>query len=185
MKKREQLVPKALRKTDEQIDRRLGRGKGKYFFLNEKPYRMLWKNERQNLCLAYDFETGGRVEFLLSDVRKHSQRAFTAIQLTTLLRCHPKLPWKYMKAGIVRYPPMIYHINSPDMKFRIWSEDDVIDLYNILVNVHRGAPRKDGRTTTRASLPSRAELMANMRDETMMYIKNKDGEFVPVFKAQI
>jgi len=32
-------------------------------------------------------------------------------------------------------------------------------------------------------MPSRAELEAMMKQENILYVKNSDGEFVPVWKA--
>jgi hypothetical protein len=49
------------------------------------------------------------------------------------------------------------------------------------LTVHIGRPRKDGRVTP-GRMPSKAELRALMRHDTMTYVKNADGEFTPVWK---
>jgi hypothetical protein len=50
-----------------------------------------------------------------------------------------------------------------------------------MLTVHRGRPRKDG-TVTNSNLMSRAELEALMKEDKILYTKDKSGEFVPVWK---
>ena len=54
-------------------------------------------------------------------------------------------------------------------------------MHDFFKTVHRGRPRKDGMITP-GDMPSRAEIEAMMKQENILYVKNNDGEFIPVWK---
>jgi hypothetical protein len=61
------------------------------------------------------------------------------------------------------------------------SEDDIREMHTFLLTVSRGRPRKDGKPVI-SGLPTKAELEATLRQETVLYIKTEQGEFSPVWK---
>ena len=87
-----------------------------------------------------------------------------------------------MYAGNIKFPQQSYSLNgnkTPGKYF--WSEDDIRELHNFFKTVHRGRPRVDGKITP-GDMPSKAELEAMINQETVLYAKNEDGTFYPVWK---
>jgi hypothetical protein len=88
----------------------------------------------------------------------------------------------YIRDGKIKRPVQTYSLDERRTpgKF-LFSEDDLRDIHSYMLTVHRGRPRKDG-TVTNSNLMSRAELEALMKEDKILYTKDKSGEFVPVWK---
>jgi hypothetical protein len=86
--------------------------------------------------------------------------------------------------GDIEPPQHVYSLSNPDrvMKY-LWSEEDIMRVHDYFSNVHYGRPRKDGMITS-YKMPTKREVRAMIHQETILYVKNKDGEFVPTWKAQ-
>ena len=61
------------------------------------------------------------------------------------------------------------------------SEDDVMDVRDFLSTLHRGRPRKDGLVTSK-DVPTKQELRAKIKNETILYQQTEDGDYIPVWK---
>ncbi len=85
-----------------------------------------------------------------------------------------------MRDGMVPYPQQAH---SLDGKFKplgyYFTEEEAMDVYRYFASLHRGRPRKDGRTTNNTITPL-AEFRALVAGQKVLYTK-EDGEFVPVF----
>jgi hypothetical protein len=89
----------------------------------------------------------------------------------------------YILDGHIKKPIRSYVVGHPERKgWLYWSDQDVLDLHEYLMTIHHGRPRNDGKITPMAKTPTRAELLAMLRNETIMYVKTKTGEFVPAWK---
>jgi hypothetical protein len=63
----------------------------------------------------------------------------------------------------------------------MWSERDVLDLRDAIFDL---APKnKYGEPYTNFKLVNKVELQRKMRGDTSYYVKNKDGDYVKVWRA--
>lgn len=158
----------------------------RYFFLEKQLYRKLKISKRQNLIAVERVHDGERMTFLWSDIAKNGQRAFHINKVAEILNCSPNTVFAYHVRGWVD-PPAIAEIpNHPIERFsrhRLYSEDHVLELWEVMANTHRGAPRKDGIIVPRKSLPSKAEVLSKMRGGTVLYYKDEAGDYIPLWKA--
>ena len=154
----------------------------RYFYLNWKLHKLLSRSRAEDLVIAWDYELGKRVAYSLTDVNKNKQHAYPIREVEKIIGRHHDTITKHMRAGDIKFPQRVYSLNGNNTPGRyMWSEDDVREMHDFFKTVHQGRPRLDGGITP-ADMPSRAEIEAIMKQENILYIKNNDGEFVPVWK---
>jgi hypothetical protein len=89
-----------------------------------------------------------------------------------------------MARGDVEPPQFTYSLTESRRKMKyMWSEKDIMKVHEYFSSVHYGRPRKDGMITP-YKMPTKREVRAMIHQETVLYVMNKDGEFVPTWKAQ-
>jgi hypothetical protein len=155
----------------------------RYFFLNNKLHKVLRRSRAEDLLIAWDYQLGKRVAYSLSDVNKNKQHAYPISEVVKIIGKHEDTIKMHLYRNDLKYPQRCYSLNgnkTPGKYF--WSEDDIREMHDFFKTVHRGRPRIDGGITP-GDMPSRAELEALMKQENILYIKNNEGEFVPVWKA--
>lgn len=153
-----------------------------YFYLDGKLFKTLHKNRAEDLVIVWDYEAGKRVAFSLSQVLKTKKSAYTVAQTAKMINRSVDTIKRHWRAGEIKKPVRTYSLDGqqkPNKYF--FSEDDVRELHEFFKTVHRGRPRHDGLITA-SKIPSLAELEAVMRNEKVLYTKNEEGEFVPVWK---
>lgn len=154
----------------------------RYFYLNGKLHKVLRRSRAEDLLIAWDYQLGKRVAYSLTDVNKNKQHAYPIREVVKIIGKHEDTIKKHMYAGNIKTPQQVYSLNgnkTPGNYY--WSEDDIRALHDFFKTVHRGRPRIDGGITP-GDMPSRAEVEAMMKQENILYIKNNEGEFVPVWK---
>ena len=154
----------------------------KFFYLNGKLHKVLRRSRAEDLLVAWDYQTGKRVAYSLTDVNKNKQHAYPISQVVKIIGKHEDTIKMHLYRGNIPYPQQSYSLNGNKTPGKYyWSEDDIRNLHDFFKTVHRGRPRIDGRITP-GEMPSRAEIEAIMKQENILYVKNEDGEFVPVWK---
>jgi hypothetical protein len=158
------------------------RKKWSYFYLDGDLNKTLETRRSDNLLVAWNYTQGKRVAYVLNDVYRRRQRAFTTGQVAKMMGRHLDTIKRNLREGNIRYPQAARSLDGKDKVVRyLFSEEDVREIHDYFKTVHIGRPRKDGGVTT-ADLLSRAELEALMRNEKVLYTKSEDGTFVPVWK---
>lgn len=165
--------------------REVPKRKFRYFYIDGRLHKVLHVNRPEDIVNAWDYPERKRKTYIWSDVQRRMQQAFTISEVAKIVGRHRLIIDHYIRDGHIPAPQRIYSI---DGKFTpgkyMFSEDDVLKLHDFMLTVHRGRPRKDGLITN-AAMPSRSELRAIIKSRVLLYIKNEDGEYVPVWKEQI
>jgi hypothetical protein len=153
-----------------------------FFYLNGRLHKVLRRSRAEDLLIAWDYETGKRVAYSLADVNKNKQHAYPISQVVKIIGKHEDTIKMHLYRGNLPYPQQAYSLNGNKTPGKYyWSEDDIRSMHDFFKTVHRGRPRIDGGITP-GDMPSRAEIEAIMKQENILYVKNGDGEFVPVWK---
>lgn len=162
--------------------RRNVRKRPRYFFVNNELHRVLRVNRPENLVYAWNYPQEKRVAYVWSETQKTMQQAFSVQQVAAFFGRNPFVIKQYILDGEIRKIQKTYSLDGRKAPGRyFFSEDDVRMLHEYLSTKNNGRPRKDGMLV-QYPLPSKAELEAMMRNETVIYIKDKTGEFTPVWK---
>jgi hypothetical protein len=123
-----------------------------------------------------------RVAYNLADAYNRRQRAYTTGQVARLVNRHIDTVKRHLLAGDIRKPQTAMSLDGTNRLLRyLFSEDDIREVREFFLTVHRGRPRHDGQITHH-DIPSKAELEALLRNEKVLYTKNSDGEFMPIWK---
>ena len=154
----------------------------RYFYLNSKLHKVLRRSRAEDLIVAWDYQMGKRVAYSLADVNKNKQHAYPIKEVVQLIGKHEDTIKMHLYRGDLKFPQRVYSLNgnkTPGKYF--WSEDNIREMHDFFKTVHRGRPRIDGGITP-GNMPSRSELEAMMKQENILYVKNNEGEFIPVWK---
>jgi hypothetical protein len=153
-----------------------------YFYLDGKLYKTLHRNRAEDLIIVWDYVLEKRVAYSLSNVQKSRTNAYTVTQAAKMINRSVDTIKRHWRDGDIKKPFMTYSLDGqkrPNKYF--FSEDDIRAMQEFFKTVHRGRPRKDGLITP-SNIPSIAEIEALIRNEKVLYAKNDEGEFVPVWK---
>lgn len=155
----------------------------KYFFLDGIPHKKLQINRGADTLLAWNYIERKRVLYVLSVAKRNMKRAFYGPEVQKMLGRHRNSLFLYIKEQQIRTPFRTYSLDGEERPgVYLWSEKDILDLHELLVQRGYGAKRKDGLPTATYNLPSRTELLAMMRNDVVLYTKTKDGNFTPVWQ---
>jgi hypothetical protein len=154
----------------------------RYFYLNGDLHKVLRRSRAEDLIVAWHYQTGKRVAYSLTDVNKNKQHAYPISEVVKIIGKHEDTIKMHLYKGNLQFPEQVYSLNGNKTPGKYyWSEDDIRKMHSFFKTVHRGRPRKDGGTTP-GDMPSRAEIEAMMKQENILYIKNNEGDFIPVWK---
>lgn len=145
----------------------------KYFFVDGVPHKKLQINRGADIIVAWNYIERKRVAYVWSVTKRTMGRAFIGPEVQKMLGRHRNSLFNYMRNGDIKPPFKTYSLdgsNNPGMY--LWSEKDILDLHAMLVEKRWG------------QLPSRAELLAMMRNDVVLYTKTRDGNFTPVWQEK-
>jgi len=156
-----------------------------YFFLNDQLHKKLLIDRGNDLLTAWNYSTGRIVKYNYTDTLHHHAKAFTTVQVCTLLNRGRVAIERAIIRGDIEEPPYTYGINEDRRKYKyMWREEDVLAAHKYFTSIGRGRPRKDGLVTSGYDLPTPRELRALMRDEEILYVKQGD-QFIPTFRPKV
>lgn len=190
-KQREESPGGMARKAGDRTSKLIGHGidslpprglRKDYFYLNGNLHRKISINRPADLLIAWSYPDRKRVAYVYSDAKRKMQQAFDVREVAALLNKNPEHIRRVIRAGAIETPQRIYPLDGvfKESKFKL-NEDEIMELHDYFSTTHYGRPRKDGMVKPRP-MPSKAELRAMMRTWDMIYVRDKQGNFVPVFK---
>jgi hypothetical protein len=156
--------------------------KVRFFFWNGQLHKVLRISYPQNLVEAWCFSEKKTVALLYSDWKRNAGLALRTMQVGKMLNISREAIERTLHQDEIREPERSYAL---DGRYRYrdmwWSEANVLELHDALMNRHVGRPRKDGKITPNQKLPTTAEIKAMFRNQETLYAKTIDGTFVPMF----
>lgn len=154
--------------------------KSRIYFLNGNLCKLIKADRSANICYLYDFEKGEVKKYSYSDFKKFRKTAYKIGKVSSLLNRHPDRIRRAIWGNQVTKPFLVKTKASGSYWF---TEENIYELRDFFAGVHRGRPRKDGIIVSH-NVPSKDELDALLGNKEMLYIKNKDGNFIPVWRAE-
>lgn len=146
-----------------------------YFFLNGKIHKVLKSSRAKDELIAWCYPDKKRVLYSYSLVSKGMENAYTLVQAGRILNRHKVTLEEYILVGKIKSPQKVYPIGNPDSKWfkYMLSESDIVQIHEFILEA--------GHTK---DLPSKAELLALLKSNVILYTKTNDGKYVPVWKAE-
>lgn len=155
----------------------------RYFFLNGVPHKKLQVNHAADILIAWNYIEEKTVSYVWTVARRNMEKAFLTAQVQEWFGKTRVSMLNYIAKGLIRPPYLTYSLDGQKRKgLYLWREENVLDLHDMLLMHGAGRPRKDGKPVA-TSLPSRAEILAMMRNDVVLYTKTRDGNYKPVWQA--
>ena len=148
----------------------------RYFFLNDKIHKTISSSRSKDELIAWCYPDKKRVLYSYSQVKKYMEKAYTVVQVASMLNRHRVTIQDYILEGKVQTPSKIYPIGEPSSK--AWSkymfnQKDILDIHqHILDSGHS------------SEMPSKAELQGLLKNNFILYTKTDEGKFIPIWKAE-
>lgn len=156
----------------------------RYFFYQGDLHKKLHINRGLDIITAWNYRQAKACKYSYTDVKRNGGKAFTTKQVKQMVGRGINLINKSVEQGMIPPPQWTYTLTPERKKIgRMWSEEDIMNLHEYLTTVHVGRPRHDGEVNT-GRLPSARELRAIIRQGTILYVKDADGNFVPTWDAE-
>jgi hypothetical protein len=153
-----------------------------FFYLNGDLNKTLETRRSDNMLVAWNFKENRRVAYVLSDAYRRRQRAYSVSQVAKIVGKHVDTIKRHIRGENIRKPQAAYSLDGTHKLLRyLFSDDDIREMHEFFKTVHIGRPRNDGKVTN-GELLSGPELEALLRNEKVLYTKDSNGEFVPVWK---
>lgn len=147
----------------------------RYFFLNNKIHKVLSHSRSKDQMIAWCYPDKKRLMYSYSQVLKSMENAYSTKQVAQMLGKHKITIEDYILDGKIKYPQKVYPIGNPDStwyKF-MYSESDIMDIHEFIL--------ESGYSK---NMPSKNEMRALLKHNTILYTKTNEGNFVPVWKAE-
>lgn len=148
----------------------------RYFFLNDKIHKVLRSSRSKDELVAWCYPDKKRMMYSYSQVKKNMENAYTIVEVSEMLNKHRVTIQDYILDGKVITPPKIYPIGEPDSKGwskYMFSQKHILDIHqHILDSGHS------------SEILSKAELLGLFKNNFILYTKNDEGNFIPIWKAE-
>ena len=154
-----------------------------HWFLDGELHQLLRIHRGKDLLVAWNFPQHKKVSLNYTYVQRHKQKAFTTKEAAAMVNRTRESVQLAVQRGDIPEPPHSYSLNTGRKKEHWWNEEALLGLLDYFASVHRGRPRRDGESTA-WNLPTPRELRGLIHDEDVLYVKNKDGQFVPTWRAR-
>lgn len=153
-----------------------------YFYLNGALHKALQVNKPDDTIIAWNFIEDKRVAYNYSDVQRNKRHAYSISEVGKLMNRHVDTIKRHLRAGDINKPQQAHAIDDKTRLGRYYfSEDDIRQIREFFKTVHIGRPRIDGGVTA-SNIPSKIELDAMLKNAKILYAKNDDGTYVPVWR---
>lgn len=160
-------------------------GSKKIYFLNGDLVRVHHLNKSNGIMSVYNINKGQIESCLIGDFKKNRKRAYTVTDTAQLVNRHKKSIARLIKLERIPVPTGQSLNKERGWQIRAWySEDQVMEIRDILATYTQGRPRKDGLINNDIT-PTRQELTRRMGDGILTYTRTEDGRFIPVWSESI
>lgn len=161
----------------------------KRFFINGEFHELVNTNRAAGMIRAYNYSTEKVVVYSINDYKKFKQQAYTIKHVSGFIGRDITSIWKAIDRGDVTKPFLLpVRKEAGKGQFAVgragiyyFSEDNIYEIRDYFANIHKGRPRADGLITS-YNIPSIEELDALLGKREMIYVKDKSGNYVPIWK---
>lgn len=157
----------------------------KIWFINGDLCRVEHIQRSEDIVTLYNFIQERNFIMTMVEFKRKRERAYSVLETAKLLNYERKTIPMLVSKGILPKPTgktpggvTKFHYSA------YYAESQVYEARKLLAQTHPGRPRKDGRVTNN-KVPTEQELRVAMGGAMLVYIQDKDGNFVPIFSETI
>lgn len=157
----------------------------KYFIINKRLHRILRINRPANLVEAWCFKDEQKVTMLYSEYRMKAEKCLRTKDAAKVLNVSRRTLVSALQSGAIHEPERMKpfgNMSENTKQTHYWTLENILEAHEYMLTVHVGRPRKDGEITPNQRLPTRAEVIARMNNEVVLYTLGDDGVFDPIYE---
>lgn len=154
-----------------------------FFYLNGDLHKSLHINRGLDQIMTWNFATNKRMTYVYSDVRRLAEIPYTTQQVAKMVGRNIVSIERAILDGSIKPPQRTKKLSTGNPGPYMWNEQQIMDLHDYFASLHYGAPRKDEKNTPKQTLTPKNQLRAMVRQETVLYVQNDKGEFIPTWEA--
>lgn len=155
------------------------------FFLNGVLYKIIKVKRVRDECFCYDLVNNKTVLFPYSTVKAKATKAYTNTEAGKLLnRSRKTMSIVNLSGDLLVAPVEIDGTKDidgelPRGKRTYWNDEAILAAHDYFCELMNTPGRR-----ICIDIPTRAEVVASLRNGGVVtYVKNNDGEFVPIWKS--
>jgi hypothetical protein len=156
----------------------------RYFFLNGDLHKALKITRTLDLIEAWNYPKHERMIYSLSHVKKSMEKAFPLKTAAKMINRSVNSVYYYIADGRIRKPQYTYSLGSGKKLMNMFSESEILDMHEMLLDRHWGRPGVDDSVPKPKPLPSKAELRAMLEHSVTLMVRDSDGNIVPIWKEK-
>jgi len=156
----------------------LKRPRSRRVFINGELHHLIHINLQADIVTAYSFKQDKVFRYPWKATKKVMERAYSIGDVAKMVHRHPDRIRHGLSIGEIPEPQR----TGPRGR-RYFSPEDVLNIQDYFANVHFGRPRNDGAITPRKNTPTKEEVDARLGRREVLYVKNNDGEFIPIWRT--
>jgi hypothetical protein len=153
----------------------------RYFYIDGKLHKVIHINRPKDIVTTYSYPDGDYRQYQWSYIKKNHQKAYGVVDVANMVGRNRRWIQQLMIKGDIKKPQKAYSLTHPERFTYYFNEEDVLGIQDYFANVHWGHKRKDGLITP-GPVPNRNELRAMMNDTGILFMKDKDGNFKPIWR---
>lgn len=155
----------------------------KRFYLNGNLHRAVKIERSKNRITAVDFVEDKIKTYPYSEVEKKRRRALGVVEVAEIFGFHRKTVNQHISDDRFPRPQREHEYSTKKPGAYFFSEKDLYNYHEFLLNSPSGRNRADGTARKRKGLPSREDLRVLMEYGRILYVKDGD-DFIPVWRAE-
>lgn len=163
--------------------RKYDRKRWRYFYYGECLHRNLGVNRGMDEVSAWCYQHREKKIFSWLAVKRDGEPAMTYTDVGKIINRAPRTIRDYVYKGYIKKPQHTYSLKSGRKGMYMFSKKQVMELYDVVREIHFGRPRKDGFVTAR-NKPDINEVRSATEDGLFLYAETKDGKYVPIWKSE-
>lgn len=139
----------------------------------------------EGIVTLWNFNKDKRMTMTLTEFKRKRVRAFSVLETSKLLNYNRKSVPRLVVQGILPKPTgsspggaTAFHIRA------YYSQDQILTARKLLAQTHQGRPRKDGHISN-SKVPTEQELRVALGDAMLVYVMDRQGNYVPIFSETI
>jgi excisionase family DNA binding protein len=163
----------------------INKKRSRVWFLNDDLVQIVHTNRSAGIVTLYNKTKDQRMTTTVVEFKKKRKKAYTVSETAKLLNCHRKHIPRLVKKGII--PEPVGELPGGKRAFHYlsyYSEDTIMEARRAMSMIHQGQPRKDGLITNNKT-PTEQELRYAMGDGMILYTKDENGRFIPIFSETV
>jgi hypothetical protein len=155
----------------------------KRFFINDHLHRVIRTERSKNRLTAFDFVEDKIKVYPYSEVSVRKKRAVGVLEVAEIFGFNRKTVNRHIADRLFPEPQREHHIQTKKPGAYFFSEKDLYNYHDYLINSSSGKNRLDGSPRSRRGIPSREDLRVLMEYGRILYVRD-GNDFIPVWRAE-